>query len=102
MAKNWNKYNYKVYHFVDFDYDKLTDLETPKVESVKCTADKDGVHFMAPSFSNYVISVTPKSTGTPSPKTGESSLMINIAILIALISAAAIAGVIAKRRGELA
>ncbi len=60
MAKDWNKYNYKVYHFVTFDYKKLENLEKAKIEEVKCTADKNGVHFTAPSFSNYVISVTPK------------------------------------------
>ena len=100
MAKDWSKYNYKIYHFVNFDYDKLIYLETPKMEEVKCTADKNGMHFKAPSFSNYVISVTPKS-GTDSPGTGESSVTLNIVILVILFSTAGISGVLAKRKGEL-
>ena len=101
MAKDWNKYNYKVYHFAQFDYDKLESLEEPKIESVKCTADKNGIHFKAPSFSNYVISVTPKSAGSPSPKTGESNIAPNIAVLLVLLAASGMAGVMVKRKGEL-
>ena len=101
MAKDWNKYNYKVYHFVTFDYDKLENLATPRIEEIKCTADKNGIHFKSPNFSNYAISVTPKSAGTSSPGTGESTVPLNIVICVIIIAAAGISGVLAKRRGEL-
>ena len=101
LAKDWNKYNFKVYHFVDFDYDNLEKLDETKIVSEKCTADKDGIHFKAPSFSYYAISATPKSAGNSSPQTGESTVMLNIIILIILLSTAGITGVIAKRKGEL-
>ena len=103
MAKDWNKYNFKVYHFVEFDYDKLEFLDSPKIEEVKCTADKNGIHFKAPSFSVYVISVTPKSGGSdsPSPKTSDATILFNVVLLTLLLSTAGILGVLAKRRGEL-
>lgn len=103
MAKDWNKYNFKVYHFVEFDYDKLELLDSPKIEEVKCTADKNGIHFKAPSFSVYVISVTPKSGGSdsPSPKTSDATILFNVVLLTLLLSTAGILGVLAKRRGEL-
>ena len=101
MAKDWNKYNYKVYHFVTFDYDQLKDLDEPKIEVIKCTADKNGIHFKAPSFSKFSISVTPKSGGNSSPQTGESTVSLNIIILVILLSTAGITGVFAKRKGEL-
>ncbi|MBQ9902727.1 MAG: hypothetical protein IJM51_10165 [Clostridia bacterium] len=101
MAKEWNKYNYKVYHLADFDYDKLALLDPAKVEEIKCTADKNGIHITAPGFSRYAISITPKSGGSDSPGTGESSVSLNVVLLIILISVAGITGVIAKRRGEL-
>ena len=101
IAKEWDKYNYKVYHFKDFDYKAMKYLNSPDIEGVKCTADKNGIHFNAPGFSIYAISVTTKSGNTGSPKTGESSVGLNIVLLIVLISVAGITGVIAKRRGEL-
>ena len=103
MAKDWNMYSFKVYHFVEFDYDNLYFLDSPRIEEVKCTADKNGIYFKAPSFSVYVVSVTPKSSGSdsPSPKTSDATILFNVVLLTLLLSTAGILGVLAKRRGKL-
>ena len=100
MAKDWNKYNYTVYHIADFDYDKMEYLETKKVETVKAKVDKNGIHIPGTSFSDYVVSITPKSGGTSSPATGESSVALNIALILAGISLAGVAAVFVKRIAE--
>ena len=100
MAKDWNKYNYTVYHIADFDYDKMERLETKKVETVKAKVDKNGIHIPGTSFSDYVVSITPKSGGTSSPATGESSVALNIALILAVISLAGVAAVFVKRIAE--
>ena len=70
------------------------------MESVTAKCDKNGIHLTGKSFSIYAISITPKSGGTESPGTGESSVSSNIAILFALFAIAGVAAVIAKLNGE--
>ena len=100
IAKTWDKYNFKVYHFADFNYDTLEELKPEKVEPVTAKCDKNGIHLTGKSFSIYAISITPKSGGTESPGTGESSVSSNIAILFALFAIAGVAAVVAKLKGE--
>ena len=100
IAKDWNKYNYKVYHIAEFDYDKLQVIKGGKVESVEAKADKNGIHITGTSFSPYLISITPKNASTPSPATGESNVATNVAILLALLAITAAVAVFAKFRGE--
>ena len=75
-------------------------LETKKVETVKAKVDKNGIHIPGTSFSDYVVSITPKSGGTSSPATGESSVALNIALILAVISLAGVAAVFVKRIAE--
>ena len=98
IAKEWNKYDIKVYHFKDFDYGKLVKLDPAQVESIAATCDKDGIHITAPGFSNYVISVTSKNTSNGSPNTGETSGIIIVAIVLAVLSAACAGFVIIRRK----
>lgn len=79
-GKSYSDYNYTVYH-----YNSKGVAE--KVRNISC--EPDGISFNASSFSPYMLTWMPKTSGgstTESPTTGENIIMTAAAIYVALFS----------------
>ena len=91
VKKNYTKYNFTVYH-------QLTDksIDTKQL----AVGGKDGITVTTDGFSLFAVSSTPKPSGSDNPKTGESNVAANIAMLLAALSMVSFAGVYAKNKAE--
>lgn len=79
-GKNYTDYNYTVYH-----YNSKGVAE--KVKELSC--EPDGISFRASSFSPYMLTWTPKTSGgsnAESPATGENIIMTAAAIYVTMFS----------------
>ena len=89
VAKNISKYDLTVYH-------QLSDssINTNPV----AVGVKDGVTVTTDSFSNFAVAFTTKSGESDIPATGESDVMMEIAILLSIISLLSFISIYAKNR----
>lgn len=89
IAKNISKYDLTVYH-------QLSDssINTNPV----AVGVKDGVTVTTDSFSNFAVAFTTKSGESDIPATGESDVMMEIAILLSIISLLSFISIYAKNR----
>ena len=61
---------------------------------------KDGITVTTDGFSLFAVASTIKPSGSDVPKTGESNVAANIAMLLAMLSMVSFVGVYAKNKAE--
>ena len=91
LKKNYSKYNYTVYHQLA---DKSIDTKQLAI------GGKDGITITTDSFSLFAVASTPRPKGSDNPKTGETNVSANIALLLAMLSMMSFTAVYTKNRGE--
>ena len=91
LKKNYTKYSYTVYHQLA---DKSIDTKQLAV------GGKDGITVTTDGFSLFAVASTIKPSGSDVPKTGESNVAANIAMLLAMLSMVSFIGVYAKNKAE--